>query len=168
MLCGALSTTSAIVPTILPLPLSAALSSFSQLCPPTCPLLDSLSILQVVRFLASSQWTGQSLASSCSFPNCPGHPGDWGFLSLPTFFRLDLSAFLLGVLPGIPAISPGPRRPSAYRPFPSMSLLASLLRALPGAPFLTPSAVLLCTFPIFGLLPGQGLFFLPLLLWAFC
>ena len=48
MLCGVLPTTSAVVPTILTLPLAAALPSLSQFCPPACPLMDSLSILQVL------------------------------------------------------------------------------------------------------------------------
>ena len=99
MLCGALSTTSVVVPTILPLPLATALPSLSQFCPPTCPLLDSISILQVVRILASSRWPGQFPASSCSFPNGPGCPGDWGFLSLPTFSgSICLRSFLGSLL----------------------------------------------------------------------
>ena len=97
LLCGTLSTSSALVSATISLPPAAALSSTSHFCPPLCPLPDSLSILQMVRILASSCWPGDSPSSSCSFPNGPGRPGDWGFL--PYFFQLDLPAFLLWIHP---------------------------------------------------------------------
>ena len=140
-------------------------------------LVLSCTLSSTQRHLVASPTVLGVLVAEASF-HCLLFPADpvwlpyWGpSCGLPLglgVFPLALVPLRLPVLPGIPATSPGSPRPSAYRPFPLMILLASLLRALPDASFLTPSASLLYTFTTFHLLPGEGWYFLLLLLGAFC